>query len=104
MSLRHQRAEVLCFSLPLVPAVTELLHPVDVRRKEFLHFARFFFPYCSARLGISCSQVLHLDAQPRYFPTHLRHRIGRVRRLGSHEVMDVRRGGMIRHAEKRAEA
>ena len=72
MSLCYQRAEAFCFASPLVPAVTQLLHPVDVRSKDFLHFARFFLP-CSARLAIRCSQVLHLESQPPYFPTHLRH-------------------------------
>jgi hypothetical protein len=101
--LHHQRAEAFCFALPLVPALTQLLHPVDVRKEKFLYFARFVLPYF-ARFVFPCTQVRHLDAQPRYFPTHLRYRIGPVRRLGAHEVTDVRGSGLIRHAKKRAEA
>jgi hypothetical protein len=89
--LRHQSSEVFRFSLPLVPA---LQNPVDVRKEEFLCFARFVF---------HCTQLFQLDAQQRYFPPHCRYRIGRVRRLGrrkyTHEGMNVRSSGLIQHAQ-----
>jgi hypothetical protein len=62
MPLCYQRADAFCFPSPLVPAVTELLHPIDVGRKEFLHFARFFFPYCSVRLGSHLMPAAYLRA------------------------------------------
>jgi len=52
---------VFRFSLPLVPARAQVLHLVDIGKQEFLYFARFVF---------LCTQVLHLDAQQRYFPPH----------------------------------
>jgi hypothetical protein len=68
-------------------------HLLDVGKQEFLHFARFVF--------IS-TQVLHLDAQQRYFPPHYRYWIGHVRigrRGRAHEGMNVRSSGLIRHAQ-----
>jgi hypothetical protein len=44
MPLCYQRADAFCFPSPLVPAVTELLHPIDVGRKEFLPLL-----FCAAR-------------------------------------------------------
>jgi hypothetical protein len=57
--LRYQSAEAFRFSLPLVPVRAQVLHPLDVGKQKFLHFARFVF---------LSTQVLHLDAQQRYFP------------------------------------
>jgi hypothetical protein len=100
-SLVHlrQQHEALRFSLPLVPVLTQVLHPDDVRKEQILCFARF---------GFHCTQVLHLDAQQRYFPPHYRYRIRGVRRpvrrKFAHEVMNVRSSGWIRHGTERAEA
>jgi hypothetical protein len=79
---------VFRFPLPLVPA---LHNPVNVRKEEFLCFARFVF---------NCTQLFQLDAQQHYFPPHCRHRIGRVRRRRkyTHEGMNVRSSGLIQHA------
>ena len=50
--LPHHGTAAFRFSLPLVPVLTQLLHPFAILNEEFFNFARFIFV---------CTQVLHLD-------------------------------------------
>ena len=50
--LAHHGTAAFRFSLPLVPVLTQLLHPFAILNENLFDFARFIF---------LCTQVLHLN-------------------------------------------
>ena len=50
--LPHHCTAAFRFSLPLVPVLTQLLHPFDILNEKFFDFACFIF---------LCTQLLNLD-------------------------------------------